>query len=377
MCSVPRWTRTAAVAMVLLACSATVAANEEGSTANSTWQAPCPRAVFRVLEENVPGTSGTFRQHKWLDWWEFEAYLKDPPFDIRKHPVVTAEVSAVPCARLGCCSSFFSFRPNTTDLSVFWQVYGEGFFKPIYDKLRDLKPQYILDAGANVGYSTILFGMLFPGVTIISVEPDSDNYRALVFNTHRFPNVYPVNAGIWGRETYITLRRGKSEESGQWGHTFMETDKPAGEDSLYGVTISSLMDRFQFPRLDFAKVDIEGAEGIAFDKRADLRWLNSTRLVAVEAHDYKAQFYGLNTVLDVVWNTFLAREEQFSWFWEGEHTYFERKGDAPLQPWPLEGAEGRGVQSGAGADAMTEIKIPFSQNKRNWRHRLARSQRGN
>ncbi len=37
-------------------------------------------------------------------------------------PVVTAEVSSVPCHVQGCCTTLLSFRPGTTDMDVFRQV---------------------------------------------------------------------------------------------------------------------------------------------------------------------------------------------------------------------------------------------------------------
>ncbi len=61
------------------------------------------------------------------------------------------------------------------------------------------------DGGGNVGYAASLFAMVYPNAQIITVEPDKHNFAANKMNTHRFPNVHAVNAGLWDKQTYIDL----------------------------------------------------------------------------------------------------------------------------------------------------------------------------
>lgn len=128
--------------------------------------------------------------------------------------------------------------------------------------------------------------MVYPNAQIITVEPDKHNFAANKMNTHRFPNVHAVNAGLWDKQTYIDLMAsevrtgvmdtrgggktwpGKYTSSslhinphmciftntqGEWGYMFKEV--PSGEHgAVFGTTINHLMRRFRFPRIDFAKV---------------------------------------------------------------------------------------------------------------------------
>lgn len=99
------------------------------------------------------------------------------------------------------------------------------FFSPIYNQLHKAQPKYILvrcavrvqpdivhkttprpqDGGGNVGYAAMLFALIYPNAQIITVEPDKHNFAINKINTHRFPNVYAVNAGLWDKDAYIDL----------------------------------------------------------------------------------------------------------------------------------------------------------------------------
>lgn len=75
----------------------------------------CNTDRFRVIDD-VLNANGD-----WIDWNSFtHRFLLNPEYAL--HPVITAEVSTVPCAVKGCCNMLMSFRPNTTDSRVFEQV---------------------------------------------------------------------------------------------------------------------------------------------------------------------------------------------------------------------------------------------------------------
>ncbi len=175
-------------------------------------------------------------------------------------PVVTAEVSSVPCKAHVCCNMLFSFRPNTTDRMVFTnvsrvlgrdthrcslhrvthkhvpntsQIYIGRMFTSVFEHLNEETIQYILvchmrfvsmedpyppphthkqqDAGGNVGYSAVLFALRYPNAKIVSIEPDIHNYHMALMNTARFPNIHVVHAGLWSTSTQLgALGAGKN-----------------------------------------------------------------------------------------------------------------------------------------------------------------------
>lgn len=42
--------------------------------------------------------------------------------------------------------------------------------------------------------------------------------------------------------------------------------------AVFAVSVADLMKRYDFPRIDLAKIDIEGAESEVFQPKADLSW---------------------------------------------------------------------------------------------------------
>jgi FkbM family methyltransferase len=253
--------------------------------------------------------------HEWLDYDAFEKVL-----DYANYRVVTVEVSQVPCARKGCCTMLFNFRPGTTDKWVFKSVFQEQFFGPIYEQLGEIQPEYILDGGGNVGFAAALFAMVYPHAKIISVEPDRENFAMLTMNTLRYPNVHAVHAGLWDKNAHI----GVKDMEGEWGYMFEEVSKPT-DNTIFGTTITQLMEHFNFPRLDFVKIDIEGAEVRVFNKTANLHWLDNAKLISIEVHDRPAMEnafgVGPGDISRIVTSTMEKRP--FIPFLDGEHIFYQ------------------------------------------------------
>ena len=63
-------------------------------------------------------------------------------------------------------------RAGTSDHQVFDQIFIEREYRCL-DGLKN--PQFILDCGANVGYSSAYFLSRFPDSFVVAVEPDALN----------------------------------------------------------------------------------------------------------------------------------------------------------------------------------------------------------
>src|SRR6266850_3589611 len=59
-------------------------------------------------------------------------------------------------------------RARGSDFAVLRQVFGHR------DAIVDLddRPRLVIDAGANVGYSSILFALQYPTASVVGIEPD-------------------------------------------------------------------------------------------------------------------------------------------------------------------------------------------------------------
>ena len=77
-----------------------------------------------------------------------------------------------------------------------------------------------------------------------------------------------------------------ARHSREWDNE-VHASAPADENNkggVTGVTVLELLERHQWPRFDFVKIDIEGSEKQVFEA-ANLSWLDASSYVAVELHD--------------------------------------------------------------------------------------------
>jgi Methyltransferase FkbM domain len=97
-----------------------------------------------------------------------------------------------------------------------------------------------------------------------------------------------VNAGLWSKKATI----GMVSEHGDWGKIFVEVP-PGTEGALDAYGVADIAAKFDIPAFDFIKIDIEGAEGMVFEPDADFSWIQTTKLLSLEVHDYFAPHFGL------------------------------------------------------------------------------------
>src|SRR5688572_2905418 len=75
----------------------------------------------------------------------------------------------------------YFLRWNSSDFAVFEQVIVKGEYFPIVelvDKYK-LNIRSIVDAGGNVGCTTIFLKRYFPEAQILTIEPDAKNFESL------------------------------------------------------------------------------------------------------------------------------------------------------------------------------------------------------
>jgi FkbM family methyltransferase len=182
-------------------------------------------------------------------------------------------------------------RPETSDRSVFEQIFCWNEFGPLL-ALKNV--HYIIDAGANVGYSTLFFLHAFPNATIIAIEPDHDNFQMLQLNTSAFNNrVTCLNSAIWGETCKMVVKQDGYRDNLHWARrTLPASDKRSAGNSLSpeqphsttvdGFTIDEVVHRFNLPSVDLLKMDIEGGEISVLQHSHE--WLPYVNNILVELH---------------------------------------------------------------------------------------------
>lgn len=170
-------------------------------------------------------------------------------------------------------------RLRTTDVELCREVLLNG----LYDYELCDKPSAIVDAGANIGLVSVSYASRYPSAKIIALEPESSNFEMLRKNAAFYPNITPLRAALWNKNTKLNL-----VDPGL-GHTTYQTRETraqaaSSKDSLVAaITINKLMAEFDIGFIDFLKVNIEGAEKEVFESAAD--WIRHVGVIAMDLHE--------------------------------------------------------------------------------------------
>lgn len=170
----------------------------------------------------------------------------------------------------------FSLRNNPFDYATFEEV----ILQETYNIPLCGDQKYIIDGGGNIGLTACFFATKFPGATIVTIEPDTDNYKLLQANCKPYANIHALNCGIWKNNTHLKI---ENSNAGNNAFTVTETNE-ATADTIKAITISSVMEQFNIPHIDILKLDIEGSEKEVFEAQYE-KWLPVTRVLIVELHD--------------------------------------------------------------------------------------------
>jgi len=149
----------------------------------------------------------------------------------------------------------------------------------------------VLDVGAATGLFTIPAAR--KASLVIAVEPESRNVATLRRRTASMPNVHIIDKAAWNREGVLPLYL-----SGWLQHSLLKGQQPyilskitMGHSPLKGGrtrvmtqvdTLDNMVSGLGIPRIDFMKMDIEGAELEALEGAESI--LSTARKVVIAAY---------------------------------------------------------------------------------------------
>lgn len=170
----------------------------------------------------------------------------------------------------------FSIRNNPFDYATFEEV----LLEETYNIAIPFSPEFIIDGGGNIGLTACYLATKYPAATIVSIEPDTDNYKIMQQNCSKYVNIKTLQCGVWKRDTHLKI---DDANTGNNSFTVTETEEVSIE-SIEAVTIKHIMEKYKMPHIDILKLDIEGSEKEVFESNAEL-WLPKTRVLIIELHD--------------------------------------------------------------------------------------------
>lgn len=161
---------------------------------------------------------------------------------------------------------------SSSDLPVCYQILANQEYAL---QLPPNEVSLIIDGGANIGITSLLFLNLFPAARVISVEPDPENARICTMNLRPYVDRATVLQGaIWSTSSNLRFEPARSSLSG----TVFEDQSG----SIRAYSIADLLGPGA-KYIDLLKLDIEGSELQVFGPSAQL-WLPRTRNIVIELH---------------------------------------------------------------------------------------------
>ena len=133
----------------------------------------------------------------------------------------------------------------------------------------------ILDLGSNVGYTVAHLAHVFPTARVIGVEMDAANFDLARRNTAAFGDrVCLVHAAVWTHD-------GEVPYAGEEDDAFT-VNGATGTRRAPSVRIDTVLHTHGIDRVDYLKMDIEGAEAAVVAEPA--RWLDRVHSLKIEVH---------------------------------------------------------------------------------------------
>ena len=171
------------------------------------------------------------------------------------------------------------------------KTYKEIFSQEVY-KFNTNSPQpVIIDCGANIGLSTLYFAVTYPASKIYAFEPDPTIFNLLQknINDNQLSQVTLYNDAVWTENTVLSFSN-KGSEASQIDATGLSATK------VNAIHLAKYLS--QFEKIDFLKMDIEGAE---FEVVKDcVAALEKVQNFFLEYHGTNSDTQKLITLLDIV-----------------------------------------------------------------------------
>lgn len=183
----------------------------------------------------------------------------------------------------------FHFSDKDGFLHSLDEIFGQDTYKFISSKENPL----IIDCGANIGLSVFYFKRLFPNSTIIAFEPDEKIFHLLEKNISKINNDNRINIhkeAVWTCDTELSF----FSEGSLAGSSV--TDFRNKNDVIKVSAID--LKKYLTKKVDFLKIDIEGAENEVIFDIAPL--LHNVENLFLEYHGLRDNPQNLGEILNII-----------------------------------------------------------------------------
>ena len=208
-------------------------------------------------------------------------------FSLKKNSLVTnfVKINDNYLVQLNNKLSIFMRDFNHSDYDVFYQIFNKKEFEVILKMITinkvSNKEIIIIDAGANVGYTSLFFSIFLDSCKIFGIEPSLENCEIYKKNTENFKNIKIYNNALSEISNSFFDLNSDFRDGKDW--SISTTQKQNGK--IKGITINEIINENKLDYISFLKIDIEGAERFLFKEGNDFDFLKITEIIAIEIHD--------------------------------------------------------------------------------------------
>lgn len=207
----------------------------------------------------------------------------------------------------------------SSDVMVVTQVFFNKEYNPVVQTIarwqQQDKIEFIIDAGANAGYTACYLKAFFPTATVAAIEPDNENAKQVRKNSlqNNFSGLTLIEGGLWPKDSWLELKN-DFRDGKDWSFYVVESNVPT---SLKGYSFDTILKQFDHSVIDLLKIDIEGGEKELFAHPAMMDTvLKKTKFLAIEIHDETG-------IRDTIYES--LKRNDFEWFNQGELTIATNK----------------------------------------------------
>ncbi len=138
----------------------------------------------------------------------------------------------------------------------------------------------IVDLGSNIGCTVVDLKKRYPRAKVFAYEMHPENFELARINTQDLEDVHLFNLAVWITRGSVAFKKENLSDAFS-----VNKDTAANEEMITvpSVSMADIIKDNKLDKIDFIKIDIEGAEIEIFESE-DLNWLNTVQSMNIEFH---------------------------------------------------------------------------------------------
>jgi len=182
--------------------------------------------------------------------------------------------------------AIFLIRPKSNDLNVVKEIFINEEYQP---QLPDdkFKVDTICDLGAHIGIFSVWAQQKYKPKKLVAVEMDEENYNLLSQNLEiNKVSAITLKRAVYSSNSMLGIKSAKHKSN------YM-IDLGSDNTKVKGISLGSIFKVAKLNKIDFLKIDIEGAERFILTYANENIFRNKIRYIHLESHGvsgYQSQY---------------------------------------------------------------------------------------